>query len=80
MHIHVRAHVGGDVVHTGQLYFPDALTDVVYRHPPYDRRPGRTTRNAADAIFRNGGSRSMLKLVRSGSGSVARITMGVQTR
>src|SRR6476659_2881644 len=25
-HIHVKVHVGGKVVHTGQLYFPDALT------------------------------------------------------
>ena len=80
VHIHVRAYVGGDVVHTGQLYFPDSLTDVVHRRSPYNRRPGRTTRNATDPIFRNGGSRSMLKLARSGSGYVARITMGVQTR
>ena len=29
VHIHVKVHLGGRVVHTGQLYFPDALTDVV---------------------------------------------------
>src|SRR5437773_8109162 len=27
VHIHVKVHLGGNVVHTGQLYFPDAMTD-----------------------------------------------------
>lgn len=79
VHIHVRVYLGGDVVHTGQLYFPDGFTDAVYRRAPYNRRPNRTVRNASDAIFRNGGSRSLLKVARSGSGYLARITMGVQT-
>ena len=78
VHIHVMVHVGGNVVHTGQLYFPDALTDTVYRRSPYSRRPNRNTRNAADSIYRNGGRRSTLKLRKSGTGYVASITMGVQ--
>jgi protocatechuate 3,4-dioxygenase beta subunit len=78
VHIHVKVALGGNVVHTGQLYFADKLTDAVYKRPPYDKRPGRTTRNAADSIFRNGGSRSLLALTRSGKGYVGRITMGVQ--
>ena len=71
------AEIGGSVVHTGQLFFPDALTEAAYRRAPYNPRQDRTTRNASDAIFRNGGSRSMLRVARSGSGYVARITMGV---
>jgi protocatechuate 3,4-dioxygenase beta subunit len=78
VHIHVLVHVGGNVVHTGQLYFPDALTDTVYRRTPYSRRPNRNTRNAADSIYRNGGKRSTLSLRKSGSGYVGSITMGVQ--
>ena len=78
VHIHVLVHIGGTVVHTGQLYFPDSLTDAVYRRSPYNRRPNRNTRNAADSIYRNGGKRSTLKLRKSGSGYVASITMGVQ--
>src|SRR5947199_6684787 len=31
VHIHVKVHVAGTVAHTGQLYFPDTLTDAVYR-------------------------------------------------
>ena len=78
VHIHVTVHVGGNVVHTGQLYFPDTLTDAVYKRSPYRRRPNRTTRNAADSIYRNGGKRSTLKLWKSGSAYVGSITMGVQ--
>jgi protocatechuate 3,4-dioxygenase beta subunit len=77
-HIHVKVALGGNVVHTGQLYFPEAVTDAVYSRPPYNRRPGRSTRNAADAIYRNGGRRSTLKLTRNRSGYVGAIAMGVQ--
>ena len=77
VHVHVRVYIGGSVVHTGQLFFPESLTDAVYRRAPYNRRPSRDTRNATDSIYRNGGSRSMLRLTKSGSGYVARITMGV---
>jgi protocatechuate 3,4-dioxygenase beta subunit len=77
VHIHVKVHLGGTVVHTGQLFFPDALTDKVYTASPYDTRGRRDTLNATDSIFRNGGSRSMLTLAKSGSGYVGRITMGV---
>jgi protocatechuate 3,4-dioxygenase beta subunit len=79
VHIHVKVHVGGNVVHTGQLYLSDTLTDSVYRRAPYSSRPNRTTRNADDMIFRSGGSRSMLKVKRRSSGLyVATITMGIR--
>jgi protocatechuate 3,4-dioxygenase beta subunit len=77
VHIHVKVHLGGNVVHTGQLFFPDALTDAVYKNAPYNARGTRDTRNATDSIYRNGGSKSMLKLARSGSGYVGTILMGV---
>jgi hypothetical protein len=66
------------VVHTGQLFFSDALTDRVYRKAPYTKRPKRTTRNANDSIFINGGRKSMFSVRRRSSGSyVGAITMGV---
>jgi hypothetical protein len=71
-------HLGGNVVHTGQLYFADTVTDVVYGRNPYARRPNRSTRNVADSIYRNGGKRSTLRLARKGSGYTGSITMGVQ--
>ena len=78
VHIHVRVASGGDIVHTGQLFFPDTLTDAVYTRTPYSRRGARTTRNATDGIYRNGGSRSVLELTKSGTGYIGKITMGVQ--
>ena len=77
VHIHVKAHLGGNVVHTGQLYFPDAVTDAAYVKAPYAKRPGRTTRNADDAIFRNGGRNSLLRLRKVGGAYIGTITMGV---
>ncbi len=78
VHIHVKVHVGGNVVHTGQLYFSDTLTDAVYRRTPYSRRPNRDTRNANDGIYQNGGKQSTLTLRRKETGYVGTITMGVR--
>jgi protocatechuate 3,4-dioxygenase beta subunit len=76
-HIHVKVHLGGNVVHTGQLFFADALNSAVYKRAPYNTRGSGAMRNADDAIFRNGGSRSMLHVRKSGNGYVASIVMGV---
>jgi protocatechuate 3,4-dioxygenase beta subunit len=78
VHIHVKVHLGGNVVHTGQLYFPESVTDAVYRKAPYSSRPNRDVRNARDAIFRNGGRRSLVRIRKTSAGVyVATITMGV---
>jgi hypothetical protein len=78
VHIHVKVHVGGNVVHTGQFFFPQAITNAVSRRAPYSRHGLPDTPNANDSIFRNGGSRSLLKLTRSGKGYVGAIATGVQ--
>jgi protocatechuate 3,4-dioxygenase beta subunit len=78
VHIHVKVHLGGNVLHTGQLYFPDWVTDAVYRKAPYNSRPNRSTRNAADAIYRNGGKKSQVSVRKNSAGLyVATIVMGV---
>jgi protocatechuate 3,4-dioxygenase beta subunit len=77
VHIHVKVHVGGNVVHTGQLFFVDAMTDAVYKRSPYSKRPNRDLRNANDSIFVNGGSKSIVKVRRLGTGYSGAITMGV---
>jgi protocatechuate 3,4-dioxygenase beta subunit len=79
-HIHVKVHVGGTVVHTGQLYLPDNLTDRVYQTGPYKARAAaRDTRNSDDGIYRNGGPQSMLTTKRASHGGYSgTITLGVR--
>lgn len=78
VHVHVKVHVSGNVVHTGQLFFPAAVSSAVYRSRPYrSRGVGPDTPNPADAIFRNGGSRGLLRLRRAGPGYVGSIAVGV---
>src|SRR5260370_3885328 len=45
VHIHVKVHLGGTVVHTGQFFFNDAFSDAVYRRAPSSPRASRHTPN-----------------------------------
>jgi hypothetical protein len=78
VHIHVKVHVAGTVVHTGQLFFPASVTNVVYKRTPYSAH-GTTpdTLNPNDSIFRNGGSKGLLTLKKNGTGYIGAIGMGV---
>jgi len=78
VHIHVKVHVRGNVVHTGQLFFPAAVTDAVYANEPYSTHgTSPDTPNAQDAIFRNGGRYGMLALKKTAAGYMGAVTMGV---
>jgi protocatechuate 3,4-dioxygenase beta subunit len=77
VHIHVKVWVGGSVVHTGQLFFPEATSDAVYANAPYAARGPRDQHNTSDSIFVNGGSKGLLKLSKAGAGYTGSITMGV---
>ena len=65
------------MIHTGQLFFDDTLTDRVFLRAPYAARGSRDTRNSNDSIYVNGGSRSLLTVKKQGAGYVATIWMGV---
>jgi protocatechuate 3,4-dioxygenase beta subunit len=78
-HIHVKVHVRGNLVHTGQLYFNQATSDAVYRRSPYTSRGPSETKNSQDGIYADGGGRSTLRLRRQGSGYIGRLTMGIRT-
>jgi protocatechuate 3,4-dioxygenase beta subunit len=45
---------------SSQLYFDDALTDKVHALAPYAARGPRRVRNAADGLYRSGGSQLLL--------------------
>ena len=78
VHIHVKVHVGGDVVHTGQLFFRDAFTDVVYKRPPYEAARRRDVRNSDDSIFLRGGQPLAARHAQRRQGLVGSISMGVR--
>ena len=77
VHIHVKVHVAGSVVHTGQLFFSDALTREVYKAAPYASRGNPSTTDARDSIYVNGGRRGLLAVKKNGAGYVGTIAMGV---
>jgi protocatechuate 3,4-dioxygenase beta subunit len=80
-HIHLKVHVGGKVVHTGQVFFGEKIATKVYSAAPYRSRGPADTPHSADRIFRQaGGSRAELKLrARPGGGLVGTIVLGVAT-
>lgn len=67
-HIHLKVHVGGSEVHTGQVFFPDATSTKVYRGSRYGSRGRADTSNADDSIYSRG---SLLKVRSLGSGRFA---------
>jgi hypothetical protein len=81
-HIHLKVHVGGDAVHTGQVFFGEAITRIVYRQAPYASRGQYDTPHASDGIYRQaGGSRAELELARrpNARGYVGTIAIGIVT-
>lgn len=62
---------------TSQLYFDDALTDVVHAQAPYARGEGRL-RNEQDGLFARGGAQLLLSLRRSEDGYVGQFPIGLR--
>ena len=71
IHIHLKAHVGGHVSHTGQLYFPEDVTEQIAKMEPYANHSNvHRTLQREDHIFtQQGGAQSMMKLERLQKGS-----------
>jgi protocatechuate 3,4-dioxygenase beta subunit len=78
-HIHVKVHTGGREVHTGQLYFDEALNTEVYRTAPYSAKTGNRVLNAADGIYRNGGAASLLAVSAADAGYLGQKTLVVSS-
>ena len=68
VHIHFKIRVGaqgkgaGGKEFTSQIYFDDALTDVIHSQLPYSKRGPRKVRNNRDVVSLIGGSRLVLPL------------------
>ena len=79
VHIHLKVHVGGSVIHTGQLFFDDSLSDTVFKGAPYDAKGTRNVRNASDSIYsQSGGSASIVDTKANGSRYTGLMTVGVK--
>jgi protocatechuate 3,4-dioxygenase beta subunit len=80
-HIHFKAFVGDRNVITGQLYFPDPITEHVYAAtPPYrERKAERDTFNSDDFIFlKQGGADTVVDLKQEGGSSLASMVIGIE--
>ena len=79
VHMHIKVHVGGKQIHTGQIFFDDNLTDEVYgTTAPYATRGLRDLLNSDDAIFNQGGAATVITPKQSSTGYAASLAMGVQ--
>jgi protocatechuate 3,4-dioxygenase beta subunit len=81
-HIHIKVHVGGNVVHTGQLFFADRTSDAVYRSGAYKAHGEPDTINAADIIYAQaGGHNAQVQIAKQPGheGDRGQITVGVRT-
>ena len=80
-HIHMKVHVRGNEVHTGQIFFDEKITATVYKQAPYASRGTYDTSHSADNSYEQaGGSNAQVRLAkRSGGlrGYVGTIAIGV---
>ena len=82
-HVHLKVHVGGEVVHTGQVFFNEQTTARVYRQAPYSSQGQPDTSHSEDNIYAQAGrSRAVMRLkrrTRGRQGYRGTITLGVAT-
>ncbi|SFO36426.1 intradiol ring-cleavage dioxygenase [Nitrosospira briensis] len=85
VHIHFKIRTDSKYMRplefTSQFYFDDSITDSVYvQHPAYARKGSYLTRvrNEDDSIYRKGGERLMLKLVKMDEGYAATFDVGLE--
>ena len=79
VHMHMKVHVGGNQIHTTQLFFVDAFTDQVYSaNEPYASRNNRNVLNTDDGIYGGGGEATTLTVTADGDAYAATLVVGVQ--
>jgi len=78
-HIHVKVHIGGEVVHTGQLYFDQGVNDAVAAVAPYAGRGEPDTTNGTDMFSAGIGPETTMRLTGTPEeGYRASIDLGVR--
>jgi protocatechuate 3,4-dioxygenase beta subunit len=79
VHIHLKVHTGGDLEHTGQLFFDDAFSASVYAAEPYAERGAPDTPNDADSIFAQSEGSTIVAVERAGDAYAGAVTLGVRS-
>ncbi|WP_327314786.1 intradiol ring-cleavage dioxygenase [Streptomyces sp. NBC_01235] len=94
VHVHMRVHTevtltddsytGGDIIHTGQLFFDPDINEEIQATSPYSTNTTKETALADDSIYDDGGAASgLLTLTALGSsvsdGYKATLTVGVDS-
>lgn len=77
-HVHVKAWTAHGRELTSQIYFPDALSDLVYAQGPYGLRGGLRLRNGDDGLFRSAGPAAPIAhIAEAGNGYDAAIVIAL---
>jgi protocatechuate 3,4-dioxygenase beta subunit len=63
-HIHMKVFVGGNEIHTGQVFFRQSTNRAVYTQGAYRSRGVNDTTNSSDNIYSGAGSRALLTVSR----------------
>jgi protocatechuate 3,4-dioxygenase beta subunit len=68
VHIHFKIRTAQGQAFTSQIYFDEAVTDLVHAVDPYARRGQRRLRNDGDGLYRHGGRQLTVTPATSGPG------------
>jgi protocatechuate 3,4-dioxygenase beta subunit len=82
VHFKIRTFAGGSKTYefTSQIFFDDAVSDAVYKQPPYNSRPSRDTRNQSDMVYtsnNNSGAMLLAALTPTSAGYAAAFAVGL---
>ena len=78
-HIHLKVILASNELLTSQLYFPDELSDRVYRAAPY-LKAGTRLNNGNDGIARQQGRSGLASVSPEGNGYLVKLLVGVDPR
>lgn len=77
-HIHFKVFLNETTVLTGQIFFPDEISEQVYATvAPYADRPGRDTFNDADRIAQQAGAASVASIEQTPEAYTAALVVGI---
>ena len=77
-HIHVKVYLDNEEVFTSQIYFPEEITEVVYKKSVYVKEEEKRVKNSSDKLFNQGGKGPLIEITRVEDGYVGTLTFGIR--